>query len=385
MTVTTDALWTQTVQCIAEEAGLDAEEINAHDEFASDLGVNDILGRSLAANLTTNLKKEIPATVTEDYPTVEALYRYLQASAPKKTTPSSPTKTVTSPKSKTSTPKSRVPLSVLLQGNPSTSTRTIFLVPDGSGSGMAYATIPVISPDVCLVAMNSPYLTQASEYRCSIEEISRMWVDEVRKRQPKGPYILGGWSAGGYYSYELAKQLISEGERVDKLILLDSPVRPEFEELPLEVVKYLSSRNLMGNWGTKKTPSWLVDHFSSTLRAVHNYFPKAMQRSKMPEVFIIWCREGVLSHEKMLETGLDLNVKVTRFLLEGKMKDGKPNFGPHGWDRLFPGGKVNVATMSGNHFTLINKPYVNDLGPLLADVAHSDPKRRRNQWQTFRG
>lgn len=358
MAVATDALWTQTVQCIANEVGLDAEEINAQDEFSSDLGVNGILGRSLAANLTSILKKEIPATITEDYPTVESLYKYLQASAPKNTALSSPAKTISSLKNKTSTPKSKVPLSVVLQGNPSTSKRTIFLVPDGSGSGMAYATIPVISPDVCLVAMNSPYLTQASEYQCSIEEISRMWVDEVRKRQAKGPYILGGWSAGGYYSYELAKALISGGERVDKLILLDSPVRPDFEELPIEVVKHLSSRNLMGNWGTKGTPSWLVDHFASTLRAVRNYFPKPMQRSKMPEVFVIWCREGVLSHEKMLETGLDLNVKVTRFLLEGKKKDGKPHFDTHGWDRLFPGGKVNVATMSGNHFTLINKPYV---------------------------
>jgi thioesterase domain-containing protein len=225
---------------------------------------------------------------------------------------------------------------------------------------MAYVEMPLIDPStVCLIALNSPYLNRASEYCCSIEEVAREYVQEIRKRQPHGPYVLGGWSAGGYYSYEVACELIRQGERVRKLILLDSPCRPDFEELPMEVVQYLSEKNLMGNWDRSgrptNVPSWVIEHFRSTLRAVREYIPVPMDASNAPEeVYIIWSREGVMPTNQLQQTGLDLRVRVARFLLEGK-----PDLASaYGWDRLFPGAHISISSISGNHFTLINKPNV---------------------------
>jgi thioesterase domain-containing protein len=225
---------------------------------------------------------------------------------------------------------------------------------------MAYVEMQLIDPStVCLVALNSPYLNRASEYCCSIEEVAREYVQEIRKRQPHGPYVLGGWSAGGYYSYEVACELIRQGERVKTLILLDSPCRPDFEELPMEVVQYLSKKNLMGNWDRSarptSVPSWVIEHFRSTLRAVREYVPVPMDTANAPdEVCIIWSREGVMPANQLQKTGLDLRVRVARFLLEGK-----PDLtSAYGWDRLFPGAKISISSVSGNHFTLINKPNV---------------------------
>lgn len=218
---------------------------------------------------------------------------------------------------------------------------------------MAYASIPPISPSTCLVAMNSPYLDRPSDYICSIEQMAELWIDEIRQRQPKGPFILGGWSAGGYYAYEVARALVRKGERVEALILLDSPCRPNFEALPMEVVKYLSENGLMGSFGTKGAPAWVVEHFQSTIRAVGEYVPLPMNAENVPDVYIIWAREGVLASSELELTGLDLGVKVSRFLLEGK-----PDYGTHGWERLFPRGRLRLATISGNHFTLIHRPYV---------------------------
>lgn len=42
----------------------------------------------------------------------------------------------------------------------------------------------------------------------------------------------------------------------------------------------------------------------------------------------------------MAKAGLDLGVKVTRFLLERRT-----DFGPNGWDKLFPGVNIMVAQM----------------------------------------
>jgi thioesterase domain-containing protein len=49
-------------------------------------------------------------------------------------------------------------------------------------------------------------------------------VAEIRALQPKGPYFLGGFSAGGLVAYEMARLLQQAGEQVQFLALVDSYV-----------------------------------------------------------------------------------------------------------------------------------------------------------------
>jgi thioesterase domain-containing protein len=52
--------------------------------------------------------------------------------------------------------------------------------------------------------------------------MARFYVEEIRKRQPTGPYILGGLCAGGVIAYEMASQLRSSGESVGLVVILDA-------------------------------------------------------------------------------------------------------------------------------------------------------------------
>jgi len=303
------------------------------------------------------LKLDLPQAALKEHPNIEDLQNYIQTvtSQKTKTPPSRPTKPKVAFAADTRPPiKPAGPLSTLLQGNPTSAKKTIFLLPDGSGSGMSYARFPRISPDVCLIGMNSPFLQAAEAFTSTIEDLAPIWVQEIRQRQPRGPYVLGGWSAGGYYSFEVAKQLQWEGETVEKLILIDSPCRLRFEPLPMEVIHYLSAKGLLGNWSSKKTPDWFVNHFQSTIDALAKYMPTTMRgNGKLPEVYIIWAEEGALPNIDAVDTGLDLSVDITRFMLEDK-KD----FGLHGWDKRFPGATVAITKVPGNHFTMVHPPNV---------------------------
>jgi phthiocerol/phenolphthiocerol synthesis type-I polyketide synthase E len=62
---------------------------------------------------------------------------------------------------------------------------------------------------------NAPLLT-------SIEEMAALYVREIRKVQPHGPYLLGGYCMGGTIAYEAAHQLHAAGEGVAMLALLDT-------------------------------------------------------------------------------------------------------------------------------------------------------------------
>jgi amino acid adenylation domain-containing protein len=70
------------------------------------------------------------------------------------------------------------------------------------------------------------YAFQAPDYDkppTRIEEIAAEYVEALRCVQPKGPYLLGGWSFGGVVAFEMACQLRESGEEIALLGLFDRP------------------------------------------------------------------------------------------------------------------------------------------------------------------
>jgi thioesterase domain-containing protein len=81
----------------------------------------------------------------------------------------------------------------------------------------------------------------------SIEEIASVYIKDIRVVQPKGPYQVGGWSLGATIAYEIAQQLMSTGERVRLLVIMDA--MPSFnrveEPLTDEIVLQLKRERLL--------------------------------------------------------------------------------------------------------------------------------------------
>lgn len=92
-------------------------------------------------------------------------------------------------------------------------------------------------------------MTNPSAFTNGIPGITAMYLSEVRRRQPHGPYLLGGWSPGGVIAYEIVQQLLSAGERVDKLILFDSPCPIKLEPLPHHLHHFFAEVGLLGSEG----------------------------------------------------------------------------------------------------------------------------------------
>jgi thioesterase domain-containing protein len=59
----------------------------------------------------------------------------------------------------------------------------------------------------------------------TFEEMAHDYLEEVRRVQPTGPYLLGGFSGGGLIAFEMARRLREAGEQVNAMILLDTPIR----------------------------------------------------------------------------------------------------------------------------------------------------------------
>ena len=63
-----------------------------------------------------------------------------------------------------------------------------------------------------------------------IEEMADFYLDAVRRLQPKGPYLLAGYSLGGLVTLEMARALHTIDEKVALLLMLDS--YPDISALP---------------------------------------------------------------------------------------------------------------------------------------------------------
>jgi thioesterase domain-containing protein len=76
----------------------------------------------------------------------------------------------------------------------------------------------------------------------SIEDMAAFYIEEVRKKQPHGPYLLAGMCAGGVIAYEMASQLVDVGEGVELVALLDA-VTPQAPKRVAPITKHRSGRS----------------------------------------------------------------------------------------------------------------------------------------------
>lgn len=367
---------------LSEEAGISCNDLDNDTEFA-DLGIDRILARAITEKIAQATPLRLPVDLFEHFPNVQSFVNHLEKltqqvdqdrKAAEVTPVSNDHKSQIAESGMASEAlkklPSKLPLILQLKGNPTTTSKSVFLMPDGSGSAMSYARIPSLGKDWVLYGLNSPYLG-AGPSQISIPGLASLWADKIMETQPQGPYVLGGWSAGGYYITEVARLLLERGERVESLIIIDSPCRLQYGAPPIELFQFLADKNFMGNF-PKGAPTWLMDHFAGTMAAVKKYCPAPV--TGVRRVYIIESRDGVLSSEQEAAgSGLDLSVEVTRMLL---LRRGTDSVG--GWDRQFPRAQLRWSRMSGNHFTLVHPPHVEMLGSLLREVIHGDADRLDN-------
>ena len=101
--------------------------------------------------------------------------------------------------------------------------RNVFLVHDGDGETLLYANLARRLPDdVAVFGVNPHSLGNIPLAHASIEQMAECYVAEICGKQPHGPYFLGGMCAGGVIALEMANQLISRGETVQLVALLDA-------------------------------------------------------------------------------------------------------------------------------------------------------------------
>ncbi|MBO0756077.1 MAG: hypothetical protein J2P54_09470, partial [Bradyrhizobiaceae bacterium] len=99
----------------------------------------------------------------------------------------------------------------------------LFLVHDGDGETLLYLNLAHRMPtDLAVFGIEPHRIPRVPLAQLSIEEMAAFYLEEIRRTQPNGPYLLGGLCAGGVIAFEMARQLECSGERVELVALLET-------------------------------------------------------------------------------------------------------------------------------------------------------------------
>jgi len=99
----------------------------------------------------------------------------------------------------------------------------LFLVHAVGGNLLYYhSLLRHLGPDQPVYGLQARGIDGVLSPHSSMKEMAGCYIDEIRSVQPSGPYFLGGASFGGTCAFEIAQQLIQQGEKVAFLALLDS-------------------------------------------------------------------------------------------------------------------------------------------------------------------
>ncbi|KAF6220093.1 hypothetical protein HO133_003224 [Letharia lupina] len=369
-------------QTISEEMGVDIAELSAADDLSA-LGMDSLMSLSILGMLREKAGLSLPADFLVDNQTIKAIETALHIGPPppkpqarsRRPTPEQEAPvmqlakqvkapTMRTPKAKKPSLPDRFASSVLLQGSPKTAEKSFWLVPDGGGAPTSYVFLGEISPKLAVWGLTSPYCKTPEEYMCGVVGIATKFIQEIKRRQPKGPYHIGGWSAGGVISFETVRQLVDMGDVVETLVFIDTPCPLIIEPLPGTLHRFFGSIGLLGegDGAIDRLPPWLLPHFAASVHALSTYDAAPIPMEKCPKVMAIWCEDGVCKEESDPRPD-PYPYGHAQWLLENRT-----DFGTNLWEEFLDEKKIMCRQMAGNHFSMMKAPYVDRLTEFLREA-----------------
>lgn len=174
------------------------EAVGPEDNFF-ELGGDSVLATQMFAEVEKACGVRLPLTTLYETPTIKGIARILSGE-------------VHSPG-----------WSPLVSIQPFGSRPPFFCFHGGGGNVLIYRKLSqYLGSDQPFYGLQSQGLDGASPLLKTIEEMAELYVKEIRRVQPHGPYFLGGYCLGGTIAYEAAQQLHAAGEETALLALFDT-------------------------------------------------------------------------------------------------------------------------------------------------------------------
>ena len=188
-------------------------DIGVHDSFF-DLGGHSLIAVRLFARIRKLFSVDLPISALFTAHTVEASAALIRSMLPSEGSIGAPA---------TALPSQYTYL-VPMHSRNEAGTTPFFLVAGMFGNVLNLRHLSnQIGTDRPFYGLQARGLFGGAQPHETFEEMATAYLSEIRDVQPRGPYLLGGFSGGGITALEMARQLRAAGEDVALLVMLDTP------------------------------------------------------------------------------------------------------------------------------------------------------------------
>jgi thioesterase domain-containing protein len=248
------------------------------------------------------------------------------------------------------------PPSLLIAMKPSGSRPPFFCVHALLGSVFPYHRLALyMAPDQPFYGLQAAGLDGTRPPLDRIEDMASLYLEAVRTVQPRGPYRLGGYSFGGWVAFEMAQQLIRDGEEVGLLANVGAGVPLSVMHPPwFEQMDFFAKS--MGDFSRLVVNAHLADspHSGAGFEPGAGPFDHL---TPIQRVTLANCVAQSLYVPRPYSGGMDL------FLTEEQQRMFQPE-PTMGWKTLCRE-PVAVHPIAGNHLNIFTEPQVLELAAQL--------------------
>ena len=245
----------------------------------------------------------------------------------------------------------------------------LFMVhPQGGGVLCYLALAREMGKGATVYGLQARGFDSDEEALSSVEAMARLYVAEIRRQVPAGPYRLAGWSFGGSIAFEMARLLEAVGEKVGFLGLIDAhplghpPGGSDRQAGSPPSLALLAAEQL------KLDPELLAGLDEAS--ALELILRRTKELGLLPPGATLatvrrqaQVRLGTQAAAEGYEYGGPIEADVRLFRATGG-EPGQPAVAPAGWrDRTR--GRVLVTDVPGTHHSLIDAPHVRVLASAI--------------------
>lgn len=206
---------------------LGKQNISIHDNFF-DIGGHSLMAVNMFAEIQKYISSfELPLAVLLEAPTIASLAQRIRNKEENDWSPI-----------------------VIIQ--PGRKSIPIFCIHGAGGNVLLYRDLAIqLGPHQTVYGLQSQGMDGTRPILESIEEMATLYAKAIRETYPEGPYLLLGYCMGGTLSFEVAQQLIRQGQKVELVAMLEtynwikepqptffSKLRDKFQQIEFHIRNY---------------------------------------------------------------------------------------------------------------------------------------------------
>jgi thioesterase domain-containing protein/acyl carrier protein len=240
--------------------------------------------------------------------------------------------------------------------------------------------VNALGPDQPVYGFEAPQGTRGEPVLSTIEQLAARYVQQLRARQPYGPYYLCGYCWAGPLTCEIARQLQASGQEIGLLVLIDSqpPLSRRSQQLTQRsrrTVWKIIQRNLrrLDELEPAAIPQFLRERVINLVhRTIGVPAYRLSVRLQLPLLPIFRQMRGALLYAGKASKLQGYYGRVTLIMSRPTHTSRFQDYSAE-WARLATDG-LEVREVSGEHLTIMQEPYVHGLASELRECltrAHS--------------